>query len=338
MPRPVGGVIHSALVLADDTWAPRIVISNGDIKKTVFLDASSIGLITNLSEEMVADLSGKMVLVLGTKGVLFADQSGSIKKSVKFELPIRNVAYVGWASEDDWIFLQEIGGWTPVCLNNESLVERSDKLCFQRKMNNNCGKFISIQDVDKGGIRIVDDIVKVRWKEKGDNEYQTEFFNLQCNKLHGDNSANCKIVQTYFRDFPFRIDNVIAGNFCEGGMPLCYLTTEDNEIKLYSFEKKLIKKFNAPMVFPRVFDAVSGKSIQLISDTSPYWAFIFTARYIKQQSILYIYSNAGKLIYQEILPTGNRLLSIIPSRDNKNKDLLIADNEKIWRYELIRRP
>jgi hypothetical protein len=52
-----------------------------------------------------------------------------------------------------------------------------------------------------------------------------------------------------------------------------------------------------------------------------------------ESSVLYIYNQAGELLYQEVLPEASQAIALLPRNGNNEiSDLLIAGSKTVWRY------
>ncbi|GEM_PF-1545757 len=124
------------------------------------------------------------------------------------------------------------------------------------------------------------------------------------------------------------------------------LDVEEGYISLIDFDGKTVSIFGAPLTeFHDPHEDFEGMGltntsvyrakavwVKLQADKPEYLAVV-TEFAVLDRSVLYVYSAAGELVYQEVLPERSTSLAVLPAEDsNAPGGLLVAGSNTLWRY------
>lgn len=93
-----------------------------------------------------------------------------------------------------------------------------------------------------------------------------------------------------------------------------------------------MEQFPAPLS-GNLGGAAKGIPVRLRDGQSDYFAVLVTFRHW-DNSILYIYSSTGVLVYQEILGQGGSAIAALTAEKAGHETLPVGGAEKVWQYRL----
>ena len=78
--------------------------------------------------------------------------------------------------------------------------------------------------------------------------------------------------------------------------------------------------------------AAKGVWVKL-NDDQPELLAVVTRFAAIDRSVLYVYSDDGKLVYQEVLPEESSSIAVLSKDDGRGgQELLVGGSETVWRY------
>lgn len=124
------------------------------------------------------------------------------------------------------------------------------------------------------------------------------------------------------------------------------LLVEDGFVWLVDFAGETVSKFAAPLstfndfheeppleglTTTSVYQA-KGTWVKLFQDQPEYLAVV-TEFVALDRSVLYLYSSAGALVYQEVLPEKSSSLAVLPpEKSGEVSELLVGGSQTVWRF------
>ena len=132
--------------------------------------------------------------------------------------------------------------------------------------------------------------------------------------------------------------------------PSHILALEDDHVWLTDFNGKVVHKFAAPLSrFSNPRKASEGDLDEIglgetsvykakgvwvrLKEAKPAFLAVVTRFAAIHRSVLYIYSEEGRLVYQEVMPERCSSIAVLSHEDGRNaQELLIGGTETVWRY------
>lgn len=323
---------------------PRVLIGAGQFRKSTFYKGEDLGEVTEILVGWPADREGAALTVVGNRGAHFLDNSGLLKKQVRFSKDIFcPVEVTGLDASGEYGFLTRDESWaTDAILFDKRGQERwSYAGGFLKGIDDSVGSVWGVKGNLQvvigfnggGGIVLVDNEGKKIWQKADANVWHVEVLDI-----HGDGQkeilhSNAR-GQLLVRDSSGEIVAHYLTDHYVSGFALTRWGAESQArhilipsrepgdggrkpvILILDAEGKAIIHFDAPL--GDLMHRSEGTPVSFPRDAS-YYAVLQTNGPLRR-SMLFLYGPAGNIAYQEILAdscfgiasmpekVGNRLL------------------------------
>ncbi len=352
----VGGVLayryfrvaSSGVSISSNLQTPAVVTDSGLLSKSLFLEDTQIGSVTDIAMGEFDPSPGAEIGVAGSRGALFVDDEGNVQSSVTFS---------GMASHVDIIDADGDG----VCefmdrgfARAASLIDHQGNALWTYGAGMPGVDDMAAGDIDGdgalefvvgfnggGGVHLVETNGTQVWRQPDGNVWHVELADADGDGtleiVHSNAGGEMKV-----RDQQGAVvRQARPGSYFSHYFSLCKwpskeggehaLLAENGTIWVFDFTGKTVTQFNAPQC-GRLGHA-RGVPVKLKSDQPEYFAVAVDFRF-QNAGILYVYDAAGALVYQEILGESCPSIAALSLGESETEALLVGGNGKVWRYEV----
>jgi hypothetical protein len=344
--------------IPDDLITPRVVVESSFVRKSIFIENSDIGKISNISP---STNNPAHMLIIGETLALLSDKNGFTKTQAHYD---KKPSLLG----NDLSSRKRYGRIDPLHYKDGSLkgfLVRSYSSGVE--LMNEQGKTIwryedlkesnsDLHDLTGGdldgngkikyvatylgrGIELLNDALRPLWKD-------TKVWASKAEIVDVNNDGKKEIVhddetKIVVRDSTGKIiKEGDTGHYLRGfsltrwvtpESPLYVLSMSSGKIRLFDFEGVLKKELDAPLS-EHLFK-VYGIPIQCKENGSLYFAVLAEYK-VSKRSIIYIYNSEGTLVYQEVLPEACSSIAALSPDDSGSESILLGGEGKILQYKI----
>lgn len=314
------------------------------LSRSVFFEEQQLGDITDI---LVGDLKpqpGPELGVAGTRGVVFLNPSGEVLSKALFSGHFSHVDMIDLTGDGVFEFMDR-GSWS----NKAALLNSGGGIVWEY------GEMPGVDDMAAGdidgdgvlefavgfngggGVHLVESDGNRVWKEKDGNVWHVEIVDNDgdgaLEVVHSNaggfitvRDRRGKVIKrthprVYFSDF----------SLCEwpaGSQRKYPLLAEDDFIWLFDYDGSTLAGLPAPE--SGTLGEARGVWFKMDGGAPEYLAVVVSFKNWNR-SILYVYDNLQKLVYQEVIPESCAAIGVIPPEQGK-ATLLIGGLGKVWKY------
>jgi hypothetical protein len=321
----------------DDLKIARVVSGEDLFSRTVYYTEPELGVITEIKQDLNYGL-----VVVGRRGAAFLSENHLPARKVHFE---RCDSDVVWSGLWDGAFLCR-GGWSMgTALFNSGgktqwtygggMMGVDDAAAGNLGVDGRRGVVVGLNG--NGGVRFLSSEGKELWKQKDENVWHVEI-------AADERSANVILHSNGYGQLTVRsaAGDVLARYTPEIDLFHFSLTawTDDphlnkliaadqGSVYLLTMEGKTVARLPAPGATR--YGEAKGTPVHF-SEGTPYYASLVRHE-PWARSILYIYDERNRLVYDEILDHDCAALYAAPGQ-NDTQDLLLGCDDNVWKYSL----
>ncbi len=328
-------------------WVPRVVQGAGSVSKTAFMGDPRLGRILGVKVQGPAGPQSPGVVVVGRDGVAFADRAGRLIRAFRFPGRVNDVDIVETRAGGPLQFLTGgVDRARAVLIDDRGAVtwryEGPDE--FREMVAGDIdgtGTIEFIVALRSGGLIRMDREGHRRWSVADDRPWWMTLVDTS-----GDGTL--KVVYLDARDGRVKVRDGRGEPASEGGTawsnrrryslspwpgkqgPWRVLTLGDRRLRILDLAGGTLAELPAPAARAA---RPWGAPVRLDSRQPEHFALAAGYAYWKR-SVLYIYSAAGALAYQEVLGEDCGPVAALPGVRPPAEALLLACGGKVWRYDL----
>ena len=328
--------------------SPGVVKGAEFISKTLFIEKEQLGIISDITRGELDRNPGPEIGIVGSRGALLMDNANKEVALILFAGKARHVDAIDINGDGECEFMNRGGGWQPVSLFDH----QGDKLWSYSPPPGPNGMAAGDFDGDgkvefvvglnaDGGVHLLDKDGKKQWIRPDANVWHVELVDTdqdgRLEIVHSNAAGQIRVrdrqgkilsqakPSSYFSEFslcrwPTLKDRVYA-----------LMWAEDKTIKLFDFDGKMVKEFNAPGSVWVM--GAWGVPVRLKPDETEYFAVLVELRGVWHRSILYVYDATGSLVFQEIIAEICKSIATFPSDKPGGEIILIGGEGKVWEYK-----
>jgi len=333
---------------------PRVITGAGQFKKSTFYKGEDLGEVTEILVGWPANREGAALTVVGNRGAHFLDNSGLLKKRIRFSKDIFcPVEVTELDASGDYGFLTRDESWaTAAILFDKRGQERwsypggvlkgiDDSVGGGLDAKGNLQVVIGFNGGD--GIVLVDNEGKKIWQKADANVWHVETLDINGNGqkeiLHSNargqllvRDARGEIVAHYLTDHYVSHFGLTRWGAESQARHILIPSQETGDgccksvILVLDAEGKTVTHFDAPL--GDLMHQTQGTPV-LFPKAPSYYAVLQNNRPLKR-SILFLYDGIGKIAYQEIL--ADACLGIASMPEKEGDRLLVGCSGSILEY------
>jgi hypothetical protein len=336
---------------------PRVITGAGQFKKSTFYKGEDLGEVREILVGWPANREGAALTVVGNRGAHFLDNSGLLKKRVRFSKDIFcAVEVTELDASGGYGFLTRDESWaTAVILFDKQGQERwsyaggllkgvDDSVGGRLDAKGNLQVVIGFNGED--GIALVDNEGRKIWQKTDANVWHVETLDIngdgQKEILHSNargqllvRNARGEIVAHYLTDHYVSHFGLTRWGAESQARHILIPSQEPGDgcckpvILVLDAEGKTVIHFDAPL--GDLMHRTQGTPVRFPKDVS-YYA-VLQANGPLKRSMLFLYDAAGKISYQEIL--GDACFGIASMPEKAGDRLLVGCSGNILEYSTI---
>ena len=333
---------------------PRLVTGGGHFERRSFYTGGSLGNISQIRVGWPADREGADIAVVGTQGADFVESTGQIKKQVRFDIQQRcPIAVARIDATGEYGYLTRDESWAvPATLFDKEgrVVWRSDETwpgvddSAPGDVYGDGKLSVVIGFNGGGGVALLDGQGKTLWKKDDTNVWHVEMLDTNGDGreeiLHSNaqgqlvvRNGNGDVAAQYLPGF--YVSHFALTRWGKEAKPshilvptseshdrcckLAFILLDSNGKRVTELESPLGDLFNRMSATPIRF----GKGAE-------YFAVLENRL---ERSMLLLYGEDGKIVYQEILDEPCLGIAALPKKDGER--LLVGCSAKIWEYSPV---
>lgn len=327
---------------------PGIRFGSGFLSKSRFLADQTLGAVTDIVPGKGDPAPGVEIGIAGTEGADFVDGSGIVKSRVHFDGGPHSRISIVDVNHDGVCEFMNRGSWS----SKAALLDHKGKMLWEYggspgvddmaagDINGDGLLEFAVGFNGGGGVDLVDSKGRKQWNQPDGNVWHVEMVDT-----NGD--GRLEIVHTNaggeitVRDASGSvISRSSAAAYCDdfdlckwptGGSRPYLLEPSDGSIWLFDYNGSTVARLDAPgCVSPNRVKVTPAR----LRQGRPEYLAVLVEYARENQSILYVYDSAKKLVYEESLPEAYGSIAAARLGKSGDESILIGGPGHILRYSL----
>ncbi len=331
--------------MPDELREASVLIGGEVLDKQDWFTSPSIGKVTDIR---LVDSPDIRIGIAGLNGAVWLTSDRDVASSVTFKKRLAHVEFVDIDGDGEFEFLDRGGrGW-----QDASLLDSSGRTLWTR------GGMPGVNDMAAGdfdgdgamefvvgfngggGIHRLDRQGRKVWDVGDSNVWSVTVIDTDGDGtpeiVHSNAAGQITVRDATGRVIQRSRPSVYFSHFSLCRWPVdtdstSLLLVDDNAILLLDFAGKTVGKFDAPLA-DRLAEAY-GAPIRFAADQPAHLAVLVEFDNWRR-SVLYVFDEAGTLVYQEVIGEACAALATIHKDESGRESLLIGGSGRVWEYTL----